>query len=170
MDKTATFYYENEVQWTGQRTGRLQAPGLPEVSVGAPPEFSGREGSWSPEHLLVAALNSCFMLTLLAIAENSKVPLVSFASSAKGTLEKVAGAGYQVTKIVLKPRVVVAASGDLSRMGRLLEKAKQNCFISNSIKSIVELEPEVFHQQTQTIPCPPTEAGDPKRSSTLTRS
>jgi peroxiredoxin-like protein len=166
----STFYYETEIEWTGQRTGRLQGPGLPDISVGAPPEFGGREGNWSPEHLLVASLNSCFMLTLLAIAENSKVPLVSVASSAKGTLEKVEGGGYQVTKIALKPRVVVAAAGDLSRIGRLLEKAKQNCFISNSIKSAVELEPEVFHQQTQTIPCPPTEPGDPKRSSTRTRS
>jgi peroxiredoxin-like protein len=153
----STFYYETEVQWTGERAGKLLGPALPDISVGAPPEFSGRDGNWSPEHLLVASVNTCFMLTLLAIAENSKVALVSFASSAKGKLEKVEGAGYQVTEIVLKPRVVVAAAADLTRIGRLLEKAKQNCFISNSIKSVVELQPEVFHQQTQTIPCPPTE-------------
>jgi peroxiredoxin-like protein len=157
----STFYYETEVKWTGERAGKLESPGLPAIGVGAPPEFSGRTGDWSPEHLLVGSVNTCFVLTLLAIAENSKVPLVSVASSANGKLEKIPGGGYQVTEIVLKPRVVVAAAADLNRIGRLLEKAKQNCFISNSIKSAVELQPEVFHQQTQTIPCPP---GGPQRA------
>jgi organic hydroperoxide reductase OsmC/OhrA len=28
-----------------------------------------------------------------------------------------------------------------------LDKAKENCFVSNSIKSAVKLEPEIFHHQ-----------------------
>jgi len=94
------------------------------------------------------------MLTLLAIAENSKLPLVSFTSTAKGKLEKVAGSGYQITEIVVKPRIVIASFEDLGRMPRVLEKAKENCFISKSIKSTVRLEPQIYHRQTQTSPCP----------------
>ena len=93
------------------------------------------------------------MLTLLAIAEFSKIAIVSFASSAKGKLEKIAGGTYQVTEIVVKPRVVIASVNDLARMPRIFEKAKENCFVSNSIKSVIKIEPEVFHQQTQTVPC-----------------
>jgi organic hydroperoxide reductase OsmC/OhrA len=39
-------------------------------------------------------------------------------------------------------------------MPRILEKAKDNCFISNSIKTTIKIEPEVFHHQTATSPCP----------------
>jgi peroxiredoxin-like protein len=127
---------------------------LPSVSVGAPPEFNGREGNWSPEQLLVASVNSCYLLTLVAIAENSKIELVSLTSTAKGKLEKVSGAGYQITEILIKPKIVVASLKDVERVSRIVEKAKQNCFISNSIKSSITLEPEIFHQQTPAIPCP----------------
>jgi organic hydroperoxide reductase OsmC/OhrA len=111
------------------------------------------KGYGAPEQLFVASLNTYYMLTFLAIAENSKVPLVSFSSTAKGKLEKVAGSNYQITEIVLKPRVVLASANDLGRMPRILEKAKENCYISNSIKSAIKVESEIFHQQTQTSLC-----------------
>jgi len=161
------FYCETEIAWTKEKEGQIKGPTLPAVSVGAPPEFKGREGIWSPEHLFVASLNTCFMLTFLAIAENSKVPLVSFSSLAKGKLEKVTPAGYQVTEVVIKPRVVIASAEDLGRTPRILKKAKESCFISNSIKSAVKLEPEIFHQQTPGYPCPL--GGDPSSTSASLR-
>ena len=154
MSEPNVFYYETEIEWTKEKEGQICGQGLPAVTVGTPPEFKGREGTWSPEHLFVASLNTCYMLTFLAVAENSKVPLVSFSSTAKGKLEKVPGSNYQITEIVVKPRVVIASANDLGRMPRILEKAKENCFVSNSIKSAIKLEPEVFHHQTQTSPCP----------------
>lgn len=154
MAEARMFYYENEIEWKGEKHGELRGGGVPGIGVGAPPEFNGREGDWSPEQLLVASLNSCYMLTLLAIAEFSKVSVVSFSSSAKGKLEKVAGSTYQMTEIVVKPIVVIASANDLARMPRIFEKAKENCFVSNSIKSAIKIEPEVFHHQRQTTPCP----------------
>jgi peroxiredoxin-like protein len=158
MAEAQQFFYETTVEWRSEKEGMVASAGLPPIAVGAPPEFKGRAGNWSPEHMLVASVNTCFMLTLLAIAENSKVPLVSFSSTAKGKLEKVQGAGYQVTEIVVKPTVVIASADYLERMPRILEKAKENCFITNSIKSVVKLEPEVFHHQTPASPCPLGEA------------
>jgi organic hydroperoxide reductase OsmC/OhrA len=157
MTEPRIFTYQTEIEWKGEREGRVGGSGLPDIGVGAAPEFKGRAGVWTPEHLLVASVNSCFMLTLLAIAENSKLSLVSFSSTAKGKLEKVQGAGYQITEIVLAPEVVVASADDIGRTTRILEKAKENCFVSNSIKSVLKLKPEVFHHQTQTSPCPPGE-------------
>jgi peroxiredoxin-like protein len=154
MAESPVFYYENEVEWKKEKDGEISGPRLPEIAVGAPPEFKGREGNWSPEHLLVASLNACYMLTFLAIAENSKIALMSFSSTANGKLEKVTGGNFQITEIVVKPRIVIASANDLGRIPRILEKAKENCFISNSIKSAVKLEPEVFHYQTPASPCP----------------
>jgi len=154
MAESPVFYYETQVEWKKEKEGQIGGPSLPAVPVGVPPEFKGREGVWSPEHLFVASLNTCYMLTFLAVAENSKVPLVSFSSTAKGKLEKVPGSNYQITEIVVKPRVVIASANDLGRMPRILEKAKENCFVSNSIKSAIKLEPEVFHHQTPNSPYP----------------
>jgi len=154
MSETPQYFYETEIEWTGDRDIKLSGGKLPPIAAGAPPEFKGREENWSPEHLFVASLNSCYVLTLLAIAEFSKVAVISLSSSARGKLEKLEGTGYQVTEIVVKPRLVIASAGDLTRMPRILEKSKENCFISNSIKSTIKIEPEVFHQQTPTTPCP----------------
>ena len=154
MSEGKTYFYETEVEWTGAKDLKLSGAKQPAIAAGAPPEFDGREANWSPEHLFVASLNTCYVLTLIAIAEFSKVALVSFSSTAKGKLEKLPGSGYQITEIVVKPKVVLASAGDLSRMPRILEKAKESCFVSNSIKSTIKIEPEVFHHQTQTSPCP----------------
>ena len=154
MAEARDYFYETEIEWQADKHGQVQGSGLAPITTGAPPEFKGRAGDWSPEHLLVASLNSCYMLTFLAIAEFSKIAIVSFSSSAKGKLEKVAGSSYQVTEIVVKPRVVIASVDDLARMPRVFEKAKENCFVSNSIKSAIKIEPEVFHKQSPTTPCP----------------
>ncbi|HEU4341503.1 MAG TPA: OsmC family protein [Candidatus Binatia bacterium] len=146
MSEEKGTFFETEIRWVSAREGRLEAKGLPPISVDAPPEFKGRGQGWSPEHLLVGSVNSCLMLTFVAIAENSKVPLASFSSAATGKLEKVERAGYQITEIVIKPRVVVTSPQDLARVPRMLEKAKENCFVSNSLKSAVKLEPEISHQ------------------------
>jgi organic hydroperoxide reductase OsmC/OhrA len=154
MAESKIFFYDSKLDWKGGKEGDLRAAALAPISLGAPPEFNGREGTWSPEHLFVASVNGCFMLTFVTIAENSKIALFSYSSTAQGKLEKVPGGGYQITEIVIKPTVVLASAQDLTRVPRILEKAKENCFITSSIKSAVKVEPQVYHRQTQTAPCP----------------
>lgn len=126
------------------RTARgFDCAALPDLEVDAPPEFKGHEGVWTPEHLFVAAVNSCFMTTFLAIVENSKLEFVSFSADAKGKLEKLAGQGFVMTEVLLRPKLVVSHARDVERAGRILEKAEKNCLISNSIKTETRLEPKV---------------------------
>ena len=137
------YSYSTEVEWTGERRGDLSAPDLPDLEVDAPPEFKGNEGVWTPEHLFVAAVNSCFMTTFLAIAENSKLEFVSFSADAKGKLEELEGQGFIMTEVVLHPKLLISHARDAERAGRILEKAEKNCLISNSIKTETRLEAEV---------------------------
>ncbi len=137
------YFYTTEVEWTGERHGDLRAPVLPNLQVDAPPEFKGHDGFWTPEHLFVASVNSCFMTTFLAIAENSKLDFVSFRADAKGKLEKLDGQGFVMTEITLHPKLLISHAGDAERAGRILEKAERNCLISNSIKTETKLEPEI---------------------------
>ena len=137
------YYYTTEVEWTGERHGDLSAPVLPDLKVDAPPEFKGHEGVWTPEHLFVASVNSCFMTTFLAIAENSKLEFVSFSAGAKGKLEKLDGQGFVMTEITLRPKLILKNAGDAERASRILGKAEKNCLISNSIKAKTRLEPRI---------------------------
>ena len=136
------YYYSTDVEWTGARHGSLKSDLLPTLEVDAPPEFKGSERAWTPEHLFVGAVNSCFMTTFLAIAENSKLDFVRFNAAAEGKLEK-AGQGFSITQIVLRPKLTLKDSGDASRAARILEKAEKHCLISNSVKTEIHLEPEI---------------------------
>jgi organic hydroperoxide reductase OsmC/OhrA len=154
MSMENVYYYETEVEWKSEREGTLSGGKLPAVLVDAPPEIKGHPGRWTPEHLFAASVNTCFMMTFLAVAEYSKLPIVSFRCAATAKLEKVQGAGYQFVEIVIKPTLVIGSAEDLERTSRILAKAKDNCFVTNAIKTAVKLEPEIFHHQTQTSPCP----------------
>ena len=135
--------YKTEIEWTGERHGELRAPALPSLQVDAPPEFKGHEGVWTPEHLFVASVNSCFMTTFLAIAENSKLEVVKFHAEAEGTLERVEGQGLMITHITLRPQLVLKHSRDTERALRICEKAEKHCLIANSIRTETKLEPQV---------------------------
>jgi peroxiredoxin-like protein len=146
---TLPYYYETEVEWTEQKRGELEAPGLASLQVASPPEFQGHEGIWTPEHYFVASVNSCFMTTFLAIAQMSKLEFISFDSKATGKLDKVEGVGYQMTEIILHPNLVIRYSKDLEKAHRLIEKAEKNCLISHSIKTQVRLESEFVKAEEQ---------------------
>lgn len=83
------------------------------------------------------------MTTFLAIAENSKLELVSFSAAAKGKLEKLNGQGFEMTEITLRPKLILRNARDAERASRILGKAEKNCLISNSIKAKTKLQPQI---------------------------
>ncbi len=69
--------YEVSVKWQADRKGVMSSPVLNEkMEVATPPQFpKGMEGIWSPEHLFVAAINSCLMTTFLSIEKTQSLIL-----------------------------------------------------------------------------------------------
>jgi len=141
---TEKHQYNLDLVWTGERKGILSSPEFPStIEVVTPPEFDkGIAGFWSPEHLFTAAVQSCFMTTFLAIAEYSKLEFSKFSCSATGILEKTDGK-FLMTKILLKPVIVISNDDDISKTERIILKSESACLISNSITSKVLLEPEI---------------------------
>jgi peroxiredoxin-like protein len=137
-------FYDVAVKWKAGRTGVLSSTELDNtIEVATPPQFpNGVPGIWSPEHLLVAAVNSCFMTTFLSVADNSKLRYHSFECAAKGKLETVEGK-YMISEITLNPVVELENEEDRERAIRILQKTEANCLISNSVKSKIIFEPEV---------------------------
>ena len=136
------YTYTAQVDWLEGKNGTALSEGLPSVDVATPPEFGGPEGRWSPEHLLVSSVASCIMTTFLAIAEASKFDFESYSSNAVGTIERIERR-YEFTRIEVTVNLGVADESAVSKGERLLQKAEENCFISNSLKAAVELTPKV---------------------------
>lgn len=137
-------YYQVDVKWIADRKGIMSSPELEQqVEIATPPQFNkGIEGIWSPEHLLTAAVNSCFMTTFLAIAENSKLDFHNFTSSAKGKLEQVEGK-FLMTEVVINAKLEIVKEADKERAERVLHKSEAACLISNSIKAKTVLYTEI---------------------------
>ena len=131
--------YRNLVQWSEQKRGVISSAGKPDMQVATPPEFKGHEGIWLPEDLFVSSVNICVMSTFLAFAERAGLAFTGYESEAEGTLELVDGK-FQVTTIMIKPKLSLKPGEDAAKAKELLAKAEANCLISNSIKSKVTLE------------------------------
>lgn len=136
--------YQVKLNWLEDRKGIIQSDVLEsKIEVVTPPEFpKGIAGKWSPEHLFVAAVNSCFMTTFLAVAENSKLEFSAMECNAVGTLDKVDGK-YLITEIILAPIITIVDEVQKDKAIRVMEMSEKACLISNSIKSSVSLQPLV---------------------------
>lgn len=141
--------YDVQLEWKADRKGVVSSNVLPtSIEVATPPDFpKGMPGIWSPEHLFVAAASSCLMTTFLAIAENSKLPFVSFSCAANGVVDRIDGK-YRVTEITLRPRLEIETPEYETKGFRVLEMSEKACLISNSITSTVHFFPEVVVKQT----------------------
>jgi peroxiredoxin-like protein len=120
----------------------VSVAGIPELRTAAPADFDGPGDAWSPEHLLIAAVETCFLFTLRAVARASKLEFVSLELSGQGTLDRKDGA-TRFTEIVLRPRLTLAAGGDRDKAMKLLEKSEKACLISASLSTPIRLEPEI---------------------------
>lgn len=136
--------YTVDLHWKADRKGEISSPELNDtIEVATPPEFpKGIAGIWSPEHLYTAAVNSCFMTTFLAIAENSKLEFKSLTCPAKGKLSKEEGK-FVMSQIILEPVLTIFNEEDKEKAEKILFKAEKVCLITNSIKAEVILYPQI---------------------------
>lgn len=136
-----SFRYRAAIAWNGARRGTLSASGKPSIVVGSPPEFKGEPDIWAPEELLVGSVNTCMMLTFLALAQAKGLSPMRYESEAEGLLENIEGT-YRITEVTVRPRVTLTDKAELERAREIMEAVEAQCFISNSIKSKVKLTAE----------------------------
>jgi peroxiredoxin-like protein len=140
--RNRAFTYRTAVEWTEARDGILSSGEKPRIAISSPPEFRGNAGSWSPEEMFVGSVEACHMINFLAFAERKGVPVLGYASHANGVLEMMEG-DYRFTRIVIFPTITVSAPADEAGVLALLREAQQHCLVTNSIASIVEINPTI---------------------------
>ena len=133
-----------DVHLAGGPTGyaHLSLPGAPELRAAPPRDFDGPGDAWGPEHLLLAAVEACFLFTLRAVAQASRVEFTGLELSGSGTVDRAGGA-LRFTQIVLRPRLTLGPGADRERAFRVLEKAEKTCLVSASLATPIRLEPEI---------------------------
>ena len=108
-----------------------------------PPTVPAAPGA-DPEQQFVASLSSCHMLWFLHIASTRKFVVQRYVDEASGVLAKNAEGKEAMTRVTLRPAVTFSGTPpSAEEHAKLHEKAHERCFIANSIKSEVVLEPRI---------------------------
>ena len=135
--------FSTELHWTGDKSGTvsllLAKKGL---MVSTAPEFGGPDGQWSPEHLFLSSITSCFMSTYLVFVDKMKIDHTGFECTATGQAELIDGK-YKFTYIHIYPKAYVANESDVEKAAVAMEKSKKYCLITNSINAEVVQHAEV---------------------------
>jgi organic hydroperoxide reductase OsmC/OhrA len=141
-----------DVHLTGGAVGRatVSADGMPALPMAPPVDFGGPGDAWSPEHLLMASVQACFLFTLRAVARHSHLTFIAVELDTTGTLDRQDGV-TRFTDIVLRAQVTVPAGTDLGRVREALEKSKKACLISASLLTPVRIEPTVVERHADDV-------------------
>ena len=134
--------YSAQVSGGSEGYAVVSVAGLLELRTAPPADFDGPGDAWSPEHLLMAAVETCFLFTFRAVAKASKLEFTSLHLEGEGTVDRKDGA-TRFTEIVLRPRLTLPAGGDRDRAMRVIEKSEKACLVSASLSTPVRLEPEI---------------------------
>jgi organic hydroperoxide reductase OsmC/OhrA len=133
--KGAEFKYEtysrsHEIRFQGVSFKGNAAPGNIPASVKP-------EAGVDPEQAFVASLSSCHMLWFLHIACRAGYVVDSYLDEAVGVLDKT-----WMSRVTLRPRVTFSGKAPSAEEHRALHhKAHEKCFIANSVKTEVAVEP-----------------------------
>ena len=113
------------------------------VPASAAPDFRGDATMVNPEEAFVASLSSCHMLTFLALAAKKRFSLDSYSDEAVGYLEKNESGRLAVTRVFLHPQIRWSQGVSVSQsdLDGLHHQAHEGCFIANSVKTTVTVEP-----------------------------
>jgi organic hydroperoxide reductase OsmC/OhrA len=135
----SNFTFPVEILWPGGKRVIASVAGKPSVEIATPPEFKGNyPDQWSPEDFLVAAVASCYAVTLIAITGRSQIPLRALSISAEGTVGREDKEPFGFKTIDLQ---VAAATdpGHEDDLCRAAVQAEEGCLVSAALRIPVRL-------------------------------
>lgn len=96
-----------------------------------------------PEEAFVSSLSSCHMLCFLAIAAKRKFRVDRYFDAATGVMERNDAGRMVITVVTLRPEVQCSGKRLPTReeLERMHHEAHEECFIANSVRTLVRCEP-----------------------------
>jgi organic hydroperoxide reductase OsmC/OhrA len=152
-----THRYTSRLSWQGStgvgydaydRTHRVATPPAEhELALTADPAFLGQPALTNPEQLLLAAASSCQLLSYLAMAARSRIDVLAYDDEADAVMPEDVRP-VRITRITLRPRIVVAAGADLEKARKLVGRAHHACYIANTVNAEIVIEAVIEHART----------------------
>jgi organic hydroperoxide reductase OsmC/OhrA len=139
--------YEARSHWSGStevgwesydRAHKVSAPPAEAELTLTTGESKGDPRQLNPEQLVVMAASSCQLLWFLHLAAKARIDVVEYEDHAEAEMPE-----DRLTRIVLRPRIVVASDVTDERIAHLCELAHEHCNIAKSLETEVALEPRI---------------------------
>ncbi len=144
--KPLPHHYEVEIKGGSSGYAHLDCPNRRRLATAPPKEFDGPGDAWSPEHLLLAAVEACFLFTFRAVAHHSKLAFLSADVHAEGTVDRLADV-TKFTDIVLRPRLTFAHGVDRAKVAAAIARTERNCLVSATLATPVRIEAEIVEDE-----------------------
>jgi organic hydroperoxide reductase OsmC/OhrA len=131
-----------------RRAHRLRFDGGVELAASSSPQVVplpySDAAAVDPEELFVASLSSCHLLWFLDFAARAGWCVDRYRDAAEGELAPDAAGRLVMTRVTLRPSVRFAGERrpDAAEVARLHEAAHAACFIAQSVRSEVRVEPQ----------------------------
>jgi peroxiredoxin-like protein len=138
-------HFRLKANWPGLRNdvGEIKAGNL-RTKVSIPAEMDGPGVGTNPDEMLLGAAATCYIITLAAMLERSRLEKKQLTLESEGIVEVTNGV-LTYKKIIHRPKIVLhrdATAKEISRAQRLAERAESSCMISRAVKGNVEIELE----------------------------
>ncbi|MBJ6760628.1 OsmC family protein [Myxococcaceae bacterium JPH2] len=147
-----THRYEVECRWEGSTGVGYESysrahvaraiPTAASLDLSSDPAFRGDPARTNPEQLLVVAASSCQLLAFLAVAARARINVLRYEDHAEAVMPED-DKPVRITSIVLRPRIVLAKGPREERVRALVEQAHRECYIANSLRTDIHVEPEL---------------------------
>ena len=146
----AEHYFHLKANWPGLRNdiGTIDAGQL-KTQISIPKEMDGPGIGTNPDEMLLGAASTCYIITLAAMLERSKIEKEDLTLESVGIVDVTNGV-FTYKKIIHRPTIILkgdASQKDVELARKLARKAEKSCMISRAIMGNVELELEETIQQ-----------------------
>jgi peroxiredoxin-like protein len=140
-------HFHLKANWPGLRNdvGTIETGDLV-TKVSIPPEMDGPGVGTNPDEMLLGAAATCYIITLAAMLERSKVDKEQLTMESEGVVEVTNGVITYKT-IIHRPHLILskeATEKELQRAKKLTEKAEKSCMITRAIQGNVEVKLEAI--------------------------
>lgn len=139
-------HFRLKANWPGLRNDveEIKAGNL-RTKVSIPAEMDGPGVGTNPDEMLLGAAATCYIITLAAMLERSRLEKKQLTLESEGIVEVTNGV-LTYKKIIHRPKILLhreATAKEISRAQRLAERAESSCMISRAVKGNVEIELEI---------------------------
>ena len=125
----------------------ISSGGVPSLRTAPPPEFGGPGDQWSPETLVVAAIADCVIMTFQSIANAKRFVYTDLVCDVQGKLDRQSRVtSFTEFRIAVRLGLPADAASEDDARG-LVERAKEHCLLTNSLKAAVNLETTIHFDE-----------------------